>query len=242
MAAGLLIRNDSSEIVFSSDAYTYCYVGTATFVSTVPSPTTIPGGTYTLNAGYSTYTITWPGNDIIVAIPIPTAANNAASVVSKTKSGSTWTIKVQAGNGTAPNAAGFLTETSTTVHVWGIPTTDPGFGLCIYAPDGSLRADLSKRPLLIKEFVTLASGSATGTIAASYTTPGIITSAIRHRSVTTGSGLARTVSERYGRWWRSGTTLTRSVEQEYRYYPEDTDVTFSGLPAMTAMLVELNGL
>jgi hypothetical protein len=242
MPAGIIIRNPGNELVFTSDAFVYHYLGTATFQSTVASPTTIPGGTYTLTAGYSTYTIDHSGSDIMVATPLGSNLGSSVAIVSKVKSGSMWTITVQRGNGSAPNAAGFMTETSTTVHVWGKPVSTPNFGLAIYAPDGSLRADMSKKPLLIGEFASFASGQATATLVESYTTPGIMTSPLGGQQTTSGTAGNYTVTERLARWYYSGGVLTRDRVQESKYYPEDTPINSSYAPAAEALIVELSGL
>jgi hypothetical protein len=242
MPAGIIIRNPGNELVFTSDAFVYHYLGTATLQSTAASPTTIPGGTYTLTAGYSTYTVNHSGSDIMVAVPMAAGVNSSVAIVSKVKSGSTWTITVQRGNGSAPNAAGFLTETSTTVHVWGKPVSTPNFGLAIYAPDGSLRADMSKKPLLIGEFLSFASGQATATLSGSYTTPGIMTSPTGGQETTSGSAGNYTITERLARWHYSGGVVTRERVQERRYFPEDVFINSSYTPPVQALIVELAGL
>jgi hypothetical protein len=242
MPAGIIIRNPNNELVFTSDAFVYHYLGTATLQSTVASPTTIPGGTYGITAGYSTYTISHSGSDIMVATPIPTSFEASVSVVSKTKSGSTWTIVVQKGSGAAENAAGFLTEASTTVHVWGKPVSAPNFGLAIYAPDGSLRADMSKKPLLIGEFVSFADGQLSKALTGTYSQPGIMTSATGGRVSVTGLPGSYTVTEKLGRWHLTGSTLDRVMVQEHKYFPEDVFINKGYNPPVQALIVELAGL
>jgi hypothetical protein len=242
MPAGIIIRNPGNELVFTSDAFIYHYLGTATFQSTVASPTTIPGGTYGLTAGYSTYTINHSGSDIMVATPLGSDVNSSVAIVSKVKSGSTWTITVQRGNGSAPNAAGFLTETSTTVHVWGKPVSTPNFGLAIYAPDGSLRADMSKKPLLIGEFASFAQGQVSVTLTESYTVPGVMTSPTGSSVTSVGSENNYTITEKLARWYYSGGVLTRDRVQEHKYFPEDLLTNSSYTPPVQALIVELSGL
>lgn len=242
MPAGIIIRNPGNELVFTSDAFVYHYLGTATLQSTTPSPTTIPGGAYDYRAGYSTYTITHPGEDIVVAIPLLSGNYSASAVISKVKAGSVWTIKVQRGNGAAPNSAGFLTEASTTVHVWGKPVSTPNFGLAIYAPDGSLRADMSKKPLLVGEFLNVPQGSPSASFAGSYTVPGIATFPTGSSTFTTGTPNNYTVSENLARWYLDGTTLRREKFLEHKYFPEDVFVSEGFTPSVQALIIELNGL
>lgn len=242
MPAGIIIRNPGNELVFTSDAFVYHYLGTATLQSTTPSPTTIPVGTYGIFSGRSIYTIDYTGDDIVVATPIPTGINSAVSVVSKTKVGSTWTIVVQKGNGAAPNAAGFLTEESTTVYVWGKPISSPNFGLAIYAPDGSLRADMSKKPLLVGEFLNVPQGSPSANFVGSYTVPGIATFPAGSSTFTTGTPNNYTVSENLARWYLDGTTLRREKFLEHTYFPEDVFVSEGFTPSVQALIIELSGL
>ena len=242
MPAGIIIRNPGNELVFTSDAFVYHYLGTATLQSTTPSPTAIPGGTYGIFSGRSIYTITHAGSDIVVATPVPTSLNSAVSVVSKTKSGNTWTIVVQKGNGSAPNAAGFLTEEATTVHVWGRPISSPNFGLAIYAPDGTIRADMSKKPLLVGEFANIPVNTNSVALTGSYTSPGIVSAPTGSSVFSTGTPGNYTVSESLARWYLSGSTLNRSTFLEHKYFPEDVFVAKGFSPASQALIVELNGL
>lgn len=242
MPAGIIIRNPGNELVFTSDAFVYHYLGTATLQSTTPSPTTIPAGSYNYSAGFSTYTITHEGSDIVVAIPLLSGNYNASAVVSKVKVGSTWTIKVQRGNGTAPNAAGFLTEAATTVHVWGKPISTPNFGLAIYAPDGTIRADMSKKPLLVGEFLNVSAGSSSASFSGSYVSPGVVTFPTGSSIFTAGTPNNYTISDNLARWYLDGTTLRREKFLERKYFPEDVFISEGFTPSVQALIVELNGL
>ena len=138
---GLMVENERDELVLSDSGITYSFVGRATFVSITP-----PGTSATLSgAGFSTYTIDWPGQ-ITVALPVKT--NGGTVFRSAVQSGNTWTITVHKSNG-ASNSLGFDEQEQTEVYVFGAPGRPPTgtWGVFLFDDAGNVLADLSRRPL-----------------------------------------------------------------------------------------------
>jgi hypothetical protein len=75
-------------------------------------------------------------------------------LVSVARSGNVWTIASFTGSGST-DAEGFRNLQQSSPYVFGTPYQDPRFGLTIRAPNGSLRADLSRRPLAIAQRVVI---------------------------------------------------------------------------------------
>jgi hypothetical protein len=158
------------------------------------------------------------------------------------KSGSLWTIYVRRGDGAALNAAGFRGEAAPpAVHVWGIPHSDPGFGVLIRAADGSLRADLSRRPLAIAARVAFASGATSGAMTA-VTSPLILTACLGGQFVNDNyPGIGNGIISR-ALWWLDGTTLRRVLVQREKYAGEDGPSQAATYSAMTALITSAAGL
>lgn len=242
MPAGLILRNNSNELVFSSDAFTYGYVGQAFLMGSVQPPTSIPSGGVA-EEGYYQYGINWNGESIMVGVPLTTSAASATGVIDiERPNGWSWIIRVRRGDGGALNPIGFRNEAApTAVHVWGIPYGDPGYGLIIRAPDGSLRADLSRRPLDIRARVLFSAGS-TGSSMAAVTSPLILTAAGGGRLTNTGyPGVGDGVIDR-ALWWLDGTVLRRVLVQRQRYAGEDGPSQPASYPAQVALVTTSTGL
>lgn len=242
MPAGLILRNNSNELVFSSDAFTYGYLGQATLLGTWQPNASIPSGGQAYE-GFSNYGITWSGESIMVGLPLGTSAAAATGVIDMLKVDAwSWSINVRRGDGGALNPIGFRNEAAPpAVHVWGIPYGDPGYGLIIRAPDGSLRADLSRRPLDIRARVLFSAGS-TGASMATVTSPLILTAAGGGRLTNTGyPGVGDGVIDR-ALWWLDGTVLRRVLVQRLRYAGEDGPSQPASYPAQVALVTTSTGL
>lgn len=202
-------------MTLSSDGYLFGYIGKATWVST-----TQPGtSTVNSNGGFSTYTITWPG-DIIVAVAVSGFSGSGTYLRSQSQSGSTWTITVF-NTTTSTGSLGFATQVATDVYVWGVPTTPSTYGLALYDSAGNLTGDLSRTPLIFKDRVSFSS-SDTSKTTSSYTKPAIIGSArmLQQTATNIGGSVPWRNLTYEGVWqWDSG-TLYRSFAQT-RYNRDD---------------------
>lgn len=240
MPVGLLIRNGANELALTSDGYVYGYIGTATPATIVQPATSVPA-TGTANEGYSEYNIFWPG-EIIAAIPIGQSAAAACSILDTTRDGGLWTIRVRNGDGLSENSIGFRGEAYTTVHVWGTPTVDPGWGLLIKAPDGSLRADLSRKPFAISQRITWATGEVSKSM--SVPNPLIVSASIGGR-LANPSYPSAGVGEIYRIlwWWDTSTgTLQRTTSLRQKYNGEDGPSTSTALPPLMAIVTSANNV
>lgn len=144
MSFGITIVNDSNELTFSESGTLYSFGGLATFQSIVQADGY--SGVFSSYNGYSTYTFEYAGH-ILVALPVD--ANGGTSLLSKTRSGNTWTIKVYKGNGFIDGNTGFENQVQTNVYVFLRPISlNERWGISIYDAQGNLSGDLSRKPLV----------------------------------------------------------------------------------------------
>lgn len=245
MAQGIQAFNNDAELTFSAEGWGFHYLGQATFGSTVASPTTGDG-----TAGYSTYTYTHSGTHIMVGTLLSDSIYTSVGIRSITKSGSTWTIRIQRAGGTA-YSNGFYNETNPTVFVWGTPSTSTNFGAAIYDSSGNLRADLSKYPYSWAARASFTAGSTSVAMSGSFeSVAGTIYPILVSGPV--GSGYGNTGNGGFGnytelnyrtRFYRSGTTLYRGNVLETRQtFFEDSPIAATGTtndyPAQTCFLID----
>lgn len=156
MTTGFAVTNGSSELTFSSEAWMYQYVGLATYVSTT-NPTST-------DAGYSTYTATWNA-PIIVGLGLSNSGTlYSRRIKSISQAGSTWTIEVEAGNG-SNNAFGFRNQEQAVVLVFGQPISlANSYGMAVYDGSGVLKADLSVKPFSVGQVIAFSNSDTTQSI------------------------------------------------------------------------------
>lgn len=155
MSYGITLYNDANQLTLSDQGITFGYIGKATF-NYITQPTIAPfPGTPTrldLNAGLSSYSITWAA-EILPVVPIK--SNGGTRVHSYTRSGDTWTILVHKASGTY-DSNGLSIEEPTEVYVFGYPISrQSDWGIAIYNDSGILTSDLSRRPLTFNIFAKL---------------------------------------------------------------------------------------
>lgn len=143
-------ENDGGELTFSESGLIYSFVGRATFVG-ITAPGDNPTSSF---AGYSTYTIVWPGE---IAVVLPVKANGATLLRGVTRTGNTWTINVYKGSENS-NSLGFDIQEQTEVYVFGMPSAEQAgeWGLFLFDDAGNITADLSRRPLTFKARIATA--------------------------------------------------------------------------------------
>ena len=234
MAFGLTASNGSNELTLSSDGLLLGYVGRAAFQSFVPNGTST-GESF---AGYSTYTINWPGS-IVVAIGL-SAAGNLASLRGQYQTGTVWTIEVW-NSGTTTDSLGFFNQIEATVYVWGLPTTLSGYGLAIYNAAGVLSGDLTRRPLVAVARVAMPDG-VTSISTPAVSAPAIIGSPQRLTTLSTRPTGTFYVSRRQFGCWKwdpaAATQLSRTRFQQ-EYFQDDGGIPLQNLATATnALLIE----
>lgn len=238
MSYGLTTVNGSDKLTMSTDGYTYGYIGKATLVSITPPGT----DTVSSFAGFSTYTITWPGK-IIVALPIK--SNGAVCLLGQSQSGSTWTIKVHKSNGSS-NALSFKNQEESEVFVFGAPVSVSDFGVALYSASGELVADLGRRPLSFDRMVSMAANVNTASFSG-LTKPAVIGTEPTYITQTfdTGSGPTPWVNRIIGGAWRWDTAsglIERDSRQEQYFEDDGPIIASTNRPAATVLLLEANAL
>ena len=148
---GLRIVNPTNELVITTDSYTLGYLGKATFMSTTQAASG--------SGGFSSFTIDSPGAPVPVIEMVDGSCGNVESVTSA--GGLAWTIDVSHGDPTVKNSTGFMTQTAPVVHVWGFPSgpAQSEYGLMLYRDDGTVCADLSKRPFKVFKRINFGAGN-----------------------------------------------------------------------------------
>jgi hypothetical protein len=236
MPEGLEIYNQFGELSFTHFGKSFEYLGTATRISTVQPTTT--------NAGYSDYQFTFSGDYLLFGFQIQQSQNVAGAFLTGSRSGSTWTLRFQFGDGTT-NSSGFLNEATTiTVRCWGSISTGSSVGMNGYNQWGTLTTDLLKHQLQISGLYTFPTNQTTGTVvAASFRTlppsstiyPMALTACSGELyetfSVSQGGGFLVTESTYNYRWYRSGSTIyrtptlyTKNVYLDDGFVPSSTSV------------------
>jgi hypothetical protein len=236
MAFGLRAFNDGGEYTISADAYTYGYIGKASF-TTLTNPGTDPNEA---GAGGSFYTINWPGQ-IVCAIPIK--ANGATVLVDQAQSGDTWTVKIHKATG-AYTAFGFEEQEQTEVFVFGAPTAVSGWGCAMWNQAGQLTADLSRRPLAVGKFMTLAEGVLEGGAISGFTKPAII-GGDATRIITRAPTGALWINKLFYGAWRWNQAAGRLERERFLVIRTRDDGPFApeeAYPPSAAILIEAAGL
>lgn len=243
MGYGISCTNPSNELTFSSDGLTYGYIGKAT-LSSVTQPQAGVDGTPFLQTGFSTYTITWPG-DILVALPAKAISVNSLSrLVNITQAGSTWTITVHNGDGTV-DGQGFQNQASTEVFVFGRPTSVSGYGMALWDAAGSLSADLSRRPIPVKSRIQLAGGTTSWAMPGGMVKPLVIGwPADERQSGSPGPGPSKTNRFFLGGWWWDSANglLKRSHYLDNRSVDDTQQGNLTTFLPIDAILIEGNAL
>lgn len=238
MAAGLIIRNDASQLVLTSDALVFGYVGQATRTATVQP--TLAGGIVT--GGYSTYTINWPGDFIAPVVKLSTTAGAGyiVGIRNIVKSGSTWTITIFAGNNTYSQTDFLNQTTAAEVYVWGTPYAAGAgaFGLQIFDAAGVITADLSRQPLAVNSYLAFSNNATSAVMPASLTTPGIMTASSGFKIESVAASGSYTVTESLAGFHISGTTVYRVLSPDQRY-SDDVSTNNTYLQAETIGMIDL---
>lgn len=185
--------NPSGDLTFSDSGFIYSYIGLATATGIVQAGTD-PIENYT---GYSTYTITWAG-DIVVVLPVKT--NGATTIVDVSQSGTTWTITVMKSDGTT-DSLGFSVQEYTEVYVFGTPSSTATSQFMIYS-NGVPSGDLSKQPFFCKGLLSLSNSTSdnTWTPPSTISSPGILGASACYRKSSAASG-SRWINKEFGYAW-----------------------------------------
>lgn len=237
MSYGLRITNPSGELVISSDAKLLSYLGKATRTSTAQATSSLGGS--------STYTFTYAGL-IVPALKLSTTQRG--TVFSMSQAGSTWTIKVSWWTTTAPlDANGFRTQnTNAEVFVYGFPLTRAAdYGMLLFDSGGNLAADLTRRPLIVKERRSFSAGVNSVALAGAATMPALLgrTYDLTIIASPVGSGLQSDFSFQASGFGLSGGSLVRTPEQR-RFQRANTENFSPGshLGAADFWIVDVQGL
>lgn len=229
MSYGMSCSNNNGELTLSSDGVLFGYIGKASWVSTTQPTATL--------AGYSTYTIDWPGS-ILPAAAIATNLGGAL-ILGYSRSGSTWTIDVYHSSGST-NAQGLWLQSATTVYVWGMPVSVSGYGAALYNASGALSADLTRQPLFFKSRYEFAAYS-TDLAMTGVSTPAVIGTSlcIKRTTVKIGSTWTNRVFRGAWMWDTTNNLLTRALPQT-EYYPGEDAAGINSItqPATQALLIE----
>lgn len=238
MPAGILLRNNNNELVLSSEAPVYGYIGQATLNSVV-QPYNLGGFWY---SGYSTYTIYWPA-DIMIGIPLYSSPQTSSSIENKSFNAATgvWTIRVQRGNGLDSN--GFLIQQACPVHVWGLPYagSSPNWGVTLHNSAGSVIADLSKRPLVIKGSIVMPANTLNAVNPFSATTFGTITVASSRTATSVSGGALWNVTERSDTMYTVSGVIYRHMVSILKY-TEDAPFNYTSIPETYIQILDLAGI
>lgn len=239
---GIQCINTSGELTLSSDAYTFGYLGKATFVSTTPAQNV---DSLSSTAGYSTWTFTSSG-PIIVALGLKSSGQSGVALLGMSKSGSTWTITTyDGGAGTvSPSSGGtYDAQTTTTdVYVFGLPSSLPAFGVALYNASGTLTGDLSRASLTSASRIALADSVLATTIPV-LTKPAIIGKPWYEQKTSSGSGTSYVNQGYRGMWHWTGDNQLHRTNYLTSYEHSDTGVTPSLYEGpCTGILIEANGL
>lgn len=242
MTYGIQCINGSSELTLSSEAYTFGYLGKATFVSTTAAHNV---DSLSSTSGFSTWTFTSSG-PILVALGLKSSGQSGVALLGMSKSGSTWTILVyDGGSGSVSPSSGGTYDaqnTSTDVYVFGFPSSLPAYGMALYNGSGTLVGDLSRMPLSPAVRLSLASGALTTSIPV-LTKPAIIGHAWYDQVTSSGSGTHYVNQGFRGMWHWAGDGVLHRAEYLDSYENSDSGSTpslFQG--ACTGFLIEANGL
>lgn len=243
MTYGIQCVNDSGELTLSADAFTFAYLGKATYVSTTTAHNT---SSFASTSGFSTYHFTYAG-PIVCAIGL-TSTHAGSTLLSMSQSGSVWTIVVWDLLTTteSPTVGGTYQQqaTSTDVYVFGLP--DPSslspWGSALYNSSGTLVCDLLKKALTPLARISMAAGVATQTIP-SVVKPAIVGYPHLAATASSGSGSSFTLTGYRGLWeWGGGTTLARSTSLSDWEHDAEPGTNTSSILACDALLIEANGL
>jgi hypothetical protein len=231
MPFGARAYNGSGALTFSSDGMIFGYIGKATNTAIQQA------GTSTIDAfaGYSTYTIDWPGK-IIVALPL--ILNKPTALRSVSQSGVTWTITVHRGS-SASDSLGFDVQEVAEVFVFGAPVSVSGWGLAIRNQAGDLTGDLSRRPLFFDRFVDFGDSVPSVTMTG-LTKPAFIGAQptwIRTTEMIDGSTWEN--REIIGGWMlEAGGVMSRANILWNRFEDDGPWVTFSNKNAVSVVVIE----
>jgi hypothetical protein len=240
---GIQCTNASTgELTISSEAYTFGYLGKATFVSSTPAQNV---DSLSSTSGYSTWTFTSSG-PILVALGLKSSGQTGVALLSMSKSGSTWTITTYDGGtgSVSPSSGGTYDaqNTTTDVYVFGFPGSLPAFGVALYNAAGTLTGDLSRMPLTPASRIALADSVLATTIPV-LTKPAIIGKPWYEQKTSSGSGVSYVNQGYRGMWHWTGDNQLHRAEYLDSYENSDSGVTpslFRG--ACTGILIEANGL
>lgn len=234
MGFGITTFNDNGGLTLSSDGKVYGYIGKATYVSTLQPPTNVN----IAENGYSTYTISWAG-DIVVALPVKTNGNT--SLLYKSQTGNVWTILVHKSTGVL-NSLGFDVQEQTDVFVYGAPLTAPAYGLTLYSSNGTLSADMTRRPFTFDKYLTFPANTTTLPLTG-ITVPAVV--GVNRRRELTNLPIDATffANRTYSGAWRieSG-SLRREWFQSYYERSTDQQAASVVTPASNCVIIEASGL
>ena len=245
MTYGMTCLNDSGELTMSSDCFSLCYLGKATFVSS----TDYSGTSSSSNVGGSVWTFTWPG-PIVCAIGLKGGQIGAriTSVTRSSTSSSTWTINVvdfsTTPTGPSGDTSGYYAQrTDSDIYVFGFPIAAnlPAYGFAMYNASGVLSCDLSKPLLSINTRVALAVDVMSQTIP-SFTKPAVIGYPDGFVTTSTGTGFYRnTLSLGCWRWVNDGNLYRIDVASARSIDDAPISGTNRHLTS-NGILIEANGL
>jgi hypothetical protein len=233
---GIDAENASGELTFSDNGFIYGYIGRASVQSVNQPGTDITGS----QAGYSVYTINWPG-DIVVALPIKD--NGPTFVYSMRQSESVWTIFVYKGSD-ALNSLKFDVQEATDVYVFGAPVTSTGYGITLYDNNGNITGDLSRRPLMYSAYVSMDATTFTAAIPP-LSIPAVIGCTCGRTTQSVRGSNGRWTNRITGLGWKRDSinqTIYRSFTQE-AYSQDDGGIAVSSVRYPTScVLIEAAGL
>lgn len=237
MTYGLQITNPDNELVVSSDAYTPYYMGVAS-LSQVVQPTISDGG-YQLHTFVS-------ATQLFPILEVSTSIQG--TLLQLDRSGNTWTIKSTASSPSAAvDARGFLQQSPIKIHLFGLPPPATGYGLALFGPDGSLRANFTGRPLGVFARINWRAGSGlndTGDLP--NTLParlGVLGVPQDVYTEVTRTGLQSDVQDSISviSKWANGNYILRQKDQRARYN-EDVPITRNVLMRRArAFVIDLTG-
>lgn len=239
MAYGAIFENDGNELTFSDSGLVYSFIGRATFVSATQAGTNPTLAT----SGFSTYTITWPG-EIVVALPAKT--NGSTMLRNISRSGNTWTIQVHKGNGSY-DALGFDVQEQTEVYVFGMPTaaTLGTWGMAIFNDAGVVTGDLSRRPLTFRARILTANPMDEWTLPTGAGVPAILGVPVGDsRSSAPGPNNLFNIRE-LSAAWRINAANGKLFKDEFlaTYRRDDAPGdTYTRRRVMNALLIDVTGL
>jgi hypothetical protein len=235
-------NSTTGELTLSSEAYTFGYLGKATFVSTTPAQNV---DSLSSTSGYSTWTFASAG-PILVALGLKSSGQSGVSLLGMSKSGSTWTIIVyDGGSGTVSPSSGGTYDaqnTTTDVYVFGFPASLPAYGVALYNAAGTLTGDLSRLPLTPAARISLADSVLAATIPV-LTKPAIIGHPIYIQKNSVPVGIRYQNTGYKGVWHWVGDNQIYRADYLDSYEDSDSSVpTIVNKAPCSAILIEANGL